>query len=317
MTTPPTTSSVPAELQAATQRLILEIRIEKHDEHRDSYLRCKALCLKGARDDYTWGYRIFRTSYSQPNSDAEFQKAIDVLQEYIRHECYEDYYQELEEEAWRDDTGEDTADGGPNQQLWKRLKNDIVQDREQLEGASSAGIRALSQDWVHSRDTKTFMSPRYRFSIIIDDEAVQTSLQHPKPAVLPLPATLMYAVNIVDAEFGLPPSYFPPAEPNKRDKDGTTNEEEQPKIAEYEGWFWASASKLMDLWFWDELTDASLYVWDLELRPVHFMTRLEVFMDNKQRYEETGERLHAEWVDFSTLIEEEERSEHRQKGWSG
>lgn len=34
--------------------------------------------------DYTWGFRIYRTTYDRPDSDAKFAKAIEVLNEYIR-----------------------------------------------------------------------------------------------------------------------------------------------------------------------------------------------------------------------------------------
>ena len=117
-----------------------------------------------------------------PTSAADFQNAIDVLHRYMHYVSYMDYNSHLEELQERGLNGNDMVDERPNQQLWQRLKNDIVQDREQVEGASFAKICALAQNWAHYMGAKTYTSPRCRFRLLIDEEAMETLLKHPMPA---------------------------------------------------------------------------------------------------------------------------------------
>lgn len=103
------------------------------------------LCLgRGRHSDYTWGFRIYRTTYKRADSDSRFARAIEVLNEYIRCECY----------AF-DDTGKPEDVSHPDykaiEQLCQRLRHDITEDRELLEGASETPhkILELAQQWVH------------------------------------------------------------------------------------------------------------------------------------------------------------------------
>ena len=85
---------------------------------------------------YTWGFRIYRTTYGPPNkssNDADFARAIEVLHEYMRYELFSyDHGQSLT----LDGAPNDTAQTHAKNVLWRRLRNDIVQDRGLLEGAS-------------------------------------------------------------------------------------------------------------------------------------------------------------------------------------
>lgn len=193
---------VPAELEAACHPLLGTPNYEI-DKRRTSYRYCRELSFLGEQDGYTWGYRIYRTSYT---SDANFQEAMDVLREYMHYECYIDYTSRLEA-LEKKGLSRDTVDERPNQQLWSRLKNEIVQDREQLEGASPGKIRTIAQNWTHSLGNKVHTSPRYRLCLMIDDDAIETLLRHPMPAVRPPNISLARAVKVIDSEFGLPDSY--------------------------------------------------------------------------------------------------------------
>ena len=94
---------------------------------------CQMLLSLGSkgRGDFTWGIRTYRTSYTKTNSDADFAKAIEVLNEYMRLECFS-YSEEERDHADLDKP----VNGKANRQLWRHLENDIVQDPERLEGAS-------------------------------------------------------------------------------------------------------------------------------------------------------------------------------------
>lgn len=102
----------------------------------------KLLCLgHEGHGDYKWGFRIYRTTYTRPDSDSRFAKAIEVVNEYIRHECFS-----------FDNNGEPKEASHPDhlssEQLWQRLRHDIIEDRELLEGASEDPdkILKLAQD---------------------------------------------------------------------------------------------------------------------------------------------------------------------------
>lgn len=152
---------------------LLEIKPRRGDGSRRSPGFCEDLCCYGGRDDYRWGFQIYRTIY-YPGSDEDFKKAIATLQAYQKHECSEDVVKEEQKPEEDDDlfayapgiddytSGDDdddddededsddseaehsenqiddegkVIDDRANQQLWKQLQNEIVSDPS-LEGAS-------------------------------------------------------------------------------------------------------------------------------------------------------------------------------------
>jgi hypothetical protein len=168
-----------------------------------------------------------------------------------------------------------------NQQLWKRLRNEVVEDRELLEGAqaSPAKIRQLAQDWVHSHPgAKVTHSPRYRCFLVVDDEAVWHLLRLPMPVAYERSVPAMHSVKVFDAEFLLEDSYFNEGgesfdDEDEDDDDGSMCSGEVE--GGYTGWFWIPATMLAWLWFhdgneinYDELIclDTS---WDGERRFMH------------------------------------------------
>ena len=264
----------PADLRAAYYGLPA-VTIHETDTHRISYRYCRDLGLLERPDNYTWGYHIFRTSYSL-TSDADFQNAIDVLHEYMHYVSYMGHNSHLEELQERGLNGSDMVDERPNQQLWQRLRNDIVQDREQLEGASPAKVRALARDWAYSLGSKTYTSPSYRFCLLIDEESMETLLKHPMPAVRPPHISLARAVKVIDVEFGLQDSYHSDFDDSDSGSDNDENDVGTPGL-KYEGWFFASASKLMELWLSDsELDQEGMYTWDSDQQPLHKSTSMSM-----------------------------------------
>ena len=110
------------------------------EEDRDAHGYCHEISCYAGRDDYHWGFRIYRTAYSPSCTDVDLNRAMKVLQEYMRYSCLED----IEYGASGNITN--ASDDKPEQQLWKRLRNDISQDQALLDGASTAGIKSLAKE---------------------------------------------------------------------------------------------------------------------------------------------------------------------------
>jgi hypothetical protein len=203
---------------------------------------------RGKHNDYTWGFRIYRTTYKRPDSDARFAKAIEVFNEYIRFTCFS-----------ADDERPTTvppADGKANEQLWQCLRHDIVEDRELLEGASEtpAKILELAQNWVHlDRKATTGDSPRYRFFLVIDDEVIDhlTQLPMPAPARAQMSIPAVYSVKVYDAQYNLPSEFSGRESDSESDADSEGVEESFEGCIEdtFEGWFWSPVIHLAELWF--------------------------------------------------------------------
>jgi hypothetical protein len=216
----------------------------------------KLLCLgHEGHGDYTWGFRIYRTTYKRPDSDSRFAKAIEVLNEYVRYECFS-----------FDNTGEPKEASHPDskasEQLWQRLRHDVIEDRELLEGASEHPdkILKLAQDWVHlDRKATTGDSPRYRFFLVIDDEVIDQLLQLPMPARVTLNVPALYSVKVFDARFNSPPEFSGGESDSDSEADSEADSEGEEFHEDFEGYFWSPARRLADLWFgghdlpWEEL----------------------------------------------------------------
>jgi hypothetical protein len=203
---------------------------------------CQMLLSLGSkgRGDFTWGIRTYRTSYTKPNSDADFAKAIEVLNEYMRLECFS-YSEEERDHADLDKP----VNGKANRQLWRHLENDIVQDPERLEGASEtpAKIIEIARSWVYSHHpgAKVNGTSRYRYHIGVDDEVVEHLLKLPNPATWERSIPMVYSVKVFDAGFGLPDDGSSDEEDGSDDDDDDDDDMLEGGIESYEGWFWVSA----------------------------------------------------------------------------
>lgn len=231
---------------------------------RTSYRNCNRVIMHGKHDNYTWGFRIYLTAYSGPNADAEFNRAIDILHSYM---CKNIFY-DFEDHSKEDSTAKDCLYDAPEQQLWKRLRNDIVEDQALLEGASPARLNELHHEWLESRGGKTMQNCRNRYFLILDEEVIDNLLFLPPPDGHISPTICM---KVFDAEFGLPSSYFGNEFEGLEDSDDDEDEEGYSSDEDdYEGWFWTRAESLKDIWFQDSQKERHFEVstWDEESRPV-------------------------------------------------
>lgn len=232
---------------------------------RTPYRNCHRLIIHGEQGDYTWGFRIYRTSYSEPNVDAEFNKAIDILRPYMREDIFYDFEHHRQPWGRKDPNVKDDLDNAPEQQLWKRLRNEIVENQEALlEDASPAKLSEMHHEWLESRGGKTMQDCRNRYFLILDDEIIDNLLILPPPDGHISPTICM---KVFDAKFGLPSSYFGNEFEGLEDSDDDEDEEGYSSDDnDYEGWFWTSAESLKDIWLQDSRKERrfEVYVWDEE-----------------------------------------------------
>lgn len=218
-------------------------------DYRTSYRGCKTLICQENKDDYTWGFRIYRTTYSS-TSDLDFDKAMKVFREYMRYECFMDVEDAMDLEGLT----ADEIDDKPNQQLLKRLKNEIVESATLLESAPASKLQEVHQYWIHSRVSGAQRGPRCQIFIIVDQEVVQKLLEHPMPATEP--PDIDYAVKVFDVE--------------------VDDEEKVRYEPPHEGWFWIGATNLMRHWFNDfELDQEETFIRDEHNRPIHLFSHID------------------------------------------
>lgn len=77
---------------------------------RTSEQHCDEIRRYCKRDDYHWGFWIYRTSYSSGSND-DFQRALDVFHAYMHAECFEDVVQSND----KDHESEDSDDMSPEE----------------------------------------------------------------------------------------------------------------------------------------------------------------------------------------------------------
>lgn len=219
---------------------------------RDAHTYCHELSCYASRDDYHWGFRIYRTAYPPACTDSDFDRAIQVLNEYIRYSVFEDLTCDPSSGAITNSCASSPATDKPEQALWCRLRNNIVQDQQLLDGAPTAKIKALAKTWIESCGASVAESSCYRFFLIIDEEVVRNLLQYPMPATLPPRRWQWYSVKVLDIEF----------------RRSLLDHEQN-----YEGWAWAAASRLLQAWFLCRDMDAlEVYTCDDQGRPVQSET---------------------------------------------
>ena len=203
-------------------------------------------------NDYTWGFRIYRTTYNAPDSDARFAKALEVLNDYIRFRCFS-----------RDERRSGSIspdDNTASEQLWQRLRHDIVEDRELPEGAleTPAKILEVAQNWVHlDRKATTSDSPRYRFFLVVDDEVIDHLLQLARRAEHQRSVPWIYSVKVYNARHNSLSEFSDEDDDDDDDEDDEDEDESDsdldpvPEYPDYQGYFWCPATYLPDLYFCD------------------------------------------------------------------
>lgn len=128
---------------------------------------------------YSWGYTIFRTAYA-PGSDKAFAKAIERLAVYAKSFT--------QDEHARPRLGQGAFDPRPNEELWSRYHCEVVQDEDNLAGASESEVGDMFEAWIrqHHRaaTSTTSASPRpnarFLFCLMLDDESIENILELPE-----------------------------------------------------------------------------------------------------------------------------------------
>lgn len=116
-----------------------------------------------------WGFTVWRTVFT-PGSDEKFAQALDIINQYVRHECYYDV-----------NTAKDPKnlpDEAPNREIWQRFSNEVIEDRE-LDGASPKEVRDGFVDWIAKRGREQSDTSRYRFCILIDEDVLEALCRFP------------------------------------------------------------------------------------------------------------------------------------------
>jgi hypothetical protein len=201
--------------------------------------------LNKQHNDYTWGFRIYRTTYNAPDSDARFANALEVLNDYIRFSCFK---RDPHKPEWIP-----PDDNTASEQLWQRLRHDIVEDPELLEGASEtpAKILELAKDWVHlDQKATTSDGPRYRFFLVVDDEVIEHLLRLPMPAEHQRSVPWIYSVKVYDARHGPLSEFSDDGHEDDNDEDESDSDSASLfEYPDYQGYFWCPAAYLPNLYF--------------------------------------------------------------------
>lgn len=209
---------------------------------------CSELETYGVGKDYTRGYRVCRTGYT-PESDkgrsARCQKdprtnhmltetlnlatGLEILSAHMR--------QGLFNSASEGDFPDDL----PSQQLWQRIRTEVVEDRDDFENVPPTAIQKHFQAWIEEQGyhLPNAKSPdpslelaglsTHRFCIIIDAEALKNLLRFPLPPRFYIEIGNHVGVKVLDVECNADScEYQPPFD---------------------EGWIRAAPRELPKIWF--------------------------------------------------------------------
>ncbi|KAK0105001.1 hypothetical protein ONS95_004629 [Cadophora gregata] len=157
----------------------------------------------------TWGYTIVRTAY-RPGDDEKFKLGIEVIHKFLRlwsdqelRYATEQIYgrgdrlglrgdYEIKYYHWPEGMPE-TASSAPNECFLGRFVNDIVEDEENLSGASVPQVTEAFKQWclAHWDGNPLHLSaasPRFQSCILMDAETLD-ELQTAHKVVSKLPST--------------------------------------------------------------------------------------------------------------------------------
>jgi hypothetical protein len=233
---------------------------------------CEELCTNSQGEQCTWGFRIYRTVYTPGSDDGKQQRLSDregrkhrnygltgpsdfaaglrIISAHLRKSCFRD----------ADKGGDDT----PNQQLWQRMKNTIIDDRATFEGAPPSVIQQHFQAWIEQqgyhlpnidsqdRDPPLEMasSASHRLCVIIDGDALTNVLRFAPSRVPAVRYNDYIGVKVLDVECH-------------------ADSEEYDELPFDEGWLWAPPIYLARIWFeYAELAADEMRTTDSLGRPV-------------------------------------------------
>lgn len=148
----------------------IDKEIINNQDHRLPREYLEQLASHGDDHNYpfSWGFVIFRTVYT-PGSGEAFAKAMDRLGVYAKGFAYEDV-------LLKPLPNKPPQDLAPNQDLWRRYFNVIVEDRASLAEATvdEVGKRfdAWSKNNVNLDAKSSTPNSRYRYCLMIDQERI-------------------------------------------------------------------------------------------------------------------------------------------------
>lgn len=123
---------------------------------------------------YCWGYTIFRTVYT-PGSDEAFKKALERL------DAYAGAWVDRDDDFPRYGNHAESKDQRPNNELWSRCHNEVIEDPETLADATIEDVGRRFDAWVseHVRrpdGSKHTPNARYVACVMIDQEGIDNIL---------------------------------------------------------------------------------------------------------------------------------------------
>ncbi|KAK4867252.1 hypothetical protein LT330_000762 [Penicillium expansum] len=121
------------------------------------------------RDGSTWGYVIYRTTYT-PQSNVAFLRIIDLLNSYMKHGLYS----ECVSSGSNPQTNTELAS---YHEIWAQHRP-IIMNHPKFDGASIDSIRAHFRRWADLQEDQG-ISTQYRMCMVIDEESLQTLLDAP------------------------------------------------------------------------------------------------------------------------------------------
>jgi len=155
-----------------------------------------------------------------------------ILSAHMRFACFED----------ADADSEQPLHDLANQELWRRVKSEVIEDRALFDGVPPAAIQKHFHAWIEQQgvhlpniepsDPSLHMasSSTHRFCIIIDAEALQNLLRFPLRPTSDYDMDNHIGVKVLDVEChaNSTDGYPPPFD---------------------EGWLWTSPRSLPEIWF--------------------------------------------------------------------
>ena len=133
---------------------------------------------------YCWGFTIFRTIYTL-DSDETVATAVDRLSRYAKH------FTDNESMPPRID---DPYDPLPNQDLWSRYYNEVIENKEILSNASVEEVGHIFDEWIRANRTPvdygnqrfSWLNGRFRFCLMLDQESIDNIPAMPDDPRTPL-----------------------------------------------------------------------------------------------------------------------------------
>ncbi|KAG7413533.1 hypothetical protein ACKAV7_008063 [Fusarium commune] len=180
--------------------------------HRDIFPQLEqALSLRGGHRPRQWGFAIIRTAYG-PKSDEQFQHALTLIcriaqawsdREIASSKMMLAYAKENNIERLSNISME--VDTRLNDDFTRRYQNDILQDKQQLDGASVATVRRYFNNWIASNNGSSVAGDvRFTTCIMLDAETLLQLAEAPKDlgSTSSEYYSSQYWVKMVEAESG-------------------------------------------------------------------------------------------------------------------